>query len=72
MIKSIRYKYQIIRPLLKSENEYTVNQVQKMFNISRHMVYYWIERKYVNARKKPDNTFLIEITPDSKAPLREK
>jgi len=34
MIKSIRYKYQIIRPLLKSENEYTVNQVQKMFNIS--------------------------------------
>jgi len=36
------------------------------------MVYYWIERKYVNARKKPDNTFLIEITPDSKAPLREK
>jgi len=72
MIQWIRHKYQIERPLLKSDHEYTVAQVQKMFNISRHMVYYWIDRKYVKARKRSDNTFLVTITPSNKAKLHSK
>ncbi|HVB02736.1 MAG TPA: recombinase family protein [Chitinophagaceae bacterium] len=72
MITWIRYKHKIRIPLLKSENEFTVDQVKKMFNISVYMVYYWIDRKYVIARKKPDNTFLIKITPSEKVVLGEK
>jgi len=72
MIKWIRHKHKINIPPIKSENEFTVDQVRKMFNISRHMVYYWIERNYVKYRKKPDNTFLIEITPANKAALLKK
>jgi hypothetical protein len=69
MIAWIRYKYHIDKPLIKSDQEFTVTQVQQMFQISRHMVYYWINRKYVIARKKSDNRFLIEITPEHKQEL---
>jgi DNA invertase Pin-like site-specific DNA recombinase len=71
MIAWIRYKYHIDKPLIKSDQEFTVTQVQQMFHISRHMVYYWIKRKYVIARKKSDNRFLIEITPERQEELAQ-
>jgi DNA invertase Pin-like site-specific DNA recombinase len=71
MIQWIRYKHRIPCVPVKAENEYTVAQVQQMFHISRHMVYYWIERKYVTARKQTDNRFLITITPQCKKSLEQ-
>jgi DNA invertase Pin-like site-specific DNA recombinase len=72
MIQWIRFKYKINMPILKSEHEYTVKEVAGIFNISRHMVYYWINSKYVTARKTPGNKFLIQITPSNKTQLLEK
>lgn len=72
MIQWIRFKHKINMPLLKSEHEYTVKEVCAIFNISRHMVYYWIDKKYVTARKTPGNSFLIQITPSYKTQLLEK
>lgn len=72
MITWIRHKHKIERPQLKFANEYTVDQVEKLFNVSRHMVYYWIKNKQVPARKKPDNTFLVKITPAIEKSLRKK
>ena len=72
MIKWIRNKHKINMPVLKSPHEYTVREVCAIFNISNHMAYYWIENKFVIARKTPQNSFLIQITPLDKAQLVEK
>lgn len=72
MIQWIRFKYKMKIPVLKSDDEYSVNQVRTIFNVSRHMVYYWISNKYVTARKTPGNTFLIKITPEDKIQLQER
>jgi DNA invertase Pin-like site-specific DNA recombinase len=72
MIQWIRFKHKIKIPILKSDDEYTVNQVQNMFNISRHMVYYWINNECVSARKTPANKYLIKITPENKVQLLER
>ena len=71
MIEWIRHKYDIPRNPIKSDNEFTVKQVQQLFNVSRHMVYYWIENKHVCARKMSDNTFLITITPQLTKQLKQ-
>jgi DNA invertase Pin-like site-specific DNA recombinase len=72
MIQWIRFKHKMKMPVLKSDDECTVDEVQTMFNVSRHMVYYWINNKYVTARKTPANTFLIKITPKDKIQLLER
>lgn len=72
MIQWIRFKHKIKTPTLKSEDEYTVDEVQSIFNISRHMVYYWINCNYVPARKTPANKYLIKITPEDKTQIMEK
>jgi len=72
MIQWIRFRHNIKMPLLKSEDELTVNEVCAMFNISRHMIYYWIDKQYVSARKTPANSFLIKITPNDKTQLLER
>ncbi len=51
MIKWIRYKYGILAPVLKRPDELTVKQVMDKFAVSRHVVYYWIERKIIIARR---------------------
>lgn len=72
MIQWIRFKHKMKMPVLKSDDECTVDEVRTMFDVSRHMVYYWINNKYVTARKTPANTFLIKITPKDKIQLLEK
>lgn len=73
MINWIRYKYNIhLVPQVK-ENEYTVTQAMAKFNISRHMVYYWIEREYVESRKINNNSkILILINPDKEKELNSR
>jgi hypothetical protein len=70
MIEWIRYKHKIEKPLIRTELEFTVPEVMKMFNVSKHMVYYWVNRKYVQSRKTP-NCILIRITPDKQIELRQ-
>jgi len=72
MIQWIRFKYKIEIPNPKSDDEFTVGEVRAMFNVSRHMVYYWINNKYVTARKTPANIFLIKITHEDKTQLTER
>ncbi len=72
MIQWIRFRYKIKRPILKADDEFTVDQLRTLFNVSRHMVYYWIKNKYVTSRKTPANIFLIKITPEDKVLLIER
>tara|TARA_R110002020_G_scaffold87495_1_gene215672 strand:- start:166 stop:2232 length:2067 start_codon:yes stop_codon:yes gene_type:complete len=65
MIEWIRFKHKIDRPLIRAEYEFTVAETMKLFQVSKHMVYYWAEKKYVQSRKLR-NIILIEI-PATKA-----
>jgi DNA invertase Pin-like site-specific DNA recombinase len=51
IIAWIRYKHRIPRPTLKRPEELTVSEVAKKFAVSRHVVYYWIERKIITTRR---------------------
>lgn len=69
MVEWVRFKHDITRPTLKTADEYTVPETAEMLNISIHMVYYWIKKKEIVARKKTDNTLLVRITPICKERL---
>ncbi len=51
MIQWIRYRYQIPPATLARPEELTVQQVAKHFGVSPHVVYYWINRKVISARR---------------------
>ena len=51
MVKWIRYRYEIAATSFKRPDELTVQQLADRLGISTHMVYYWIERQVVQARK---------------------
>jgi excisionase family DNA binding protein len=50
MIKWVRYKHAIAAPLQDDDGTLTVGQLAERFGVSRHVVYYWIERGLVDAR----------------------
>ena len=47
----IRYKHSIPAPELKRPDELTVKQLAAKFDVSANVIYYWIDRKIVKARK---------------------
>jgi DNA invertase Pin-like site-specific DNA recombinase len=51
MIKWIRHRYQIPAPKLIRPEELTVQQVAERFGVSPNVVYYWIERGVIQARR---------------------
>ena len=73
MISWIKYKHKIPGPKLKQNNEFTVKEVAKKFDVSTYMVYYWIERKYVNARRiKQGYPYWISLNSKKEKELRER
>jgi len=53
-IRNIRCTHGIPSPELKRPEELTVKEVAQKFKVSSHVVYYWIERGYVAARRVKD------------------
>ena len=51
MIQWIRYRYQIPKARLARPEELTVQQVAERFGVSSHVVYYWIDRGVIQARR---------------------
>jgi len=51
MIKWIRHRYQIPAAKLIRPEELTVQQVAERFGVSPNVVYYWIERGVIQARR---------------------
>jgi transposase-like protein len=51
MIQWIRFRYEIAPPVLKKPEEMTVQQIARLFGVSDHVVYYWIQNAIVQARK---------------------
>jgi hypothetical protein len=72
-ISWIRYRHRIPRPQLKHPNELTVKEVAAKFEVSTHVVYYWIENGYLEARKiQKGYPFWITLTLSKEVELREK
>lgn len=51
MIKWIRYRYQIPAAKLIRSEELTVQQIAARFGVSSNVVYYWLERGVIQARR---------------------
>jgi excisionase family DNA binding protein len=51
IVKWIRYRYQIPLARLVRPEELTVQQVAERFRVSPNVVYYWIERGVIEARR---------------------
>jgi DNA invertase Pin-like site-specific DNA recombinase len=72
MIQWIRYKHKIPAPEFKRPHELSVNEVAQRFQVSLHVVYYWIEQKIVSARQlRKKGPYFIEIPPEEEEKLRE-
>lgn len=71
-IKWIRYKHKIPAPNLRQSGELTVNETMAKFGVSRHVVYYWINTKTVNARKPKEGApFYISLNESKESELRD-
>ena len=51
IVQWIRCRYRIPPPTLQKPEELTVHQVAKHFEVSEYVVYYWIQRSLLKARK---------------------
>lgn len=52
IISWFRYKYGIPSPELKRKGELSVKEVASRFNVSSHVVYYWIERGVIPSTRR--------------------
>jgi len=71
-IKWIRFKYNIPSYNLRKPGEYSINEVAHKFDVSHHVVRYWIEKGIIDARKAHNNRFWIFLSPEKEYELREK
>ena len=56
----------------KAEHELTVGEVAAVLGISTNVVYYWIERHHVEARRGPGGRLFIAFGPDVEAACRAR
>jgi DNA invertase Pin-like site-specific DNA recombinase len=59
-------------PTPATNDERTVGQVAAALGISTNVVYYWIERDHVNARRGPGGTWLVTFTADTETACRQR
>jgi hypothetical protein len=72
MIKWIRWRYQISPAVLKKTEESTVQQVAKQFGVNQSVVYYWIEKSMIQARRLNGGMpYWITLTAADKEKLRD-
>jgi len=71
MVKWMRYRYDIPTPSLQRSDELTVRQVANRLGVSSGVVYYWIERGHLPARRiESGSPYWITLTSEKEAELR--
>ena len=72
-VRNIRSVHRVPFPQLKRAEELTVKEVAAKFGVSTYVVYYWIERGYVKARRlKQGLPFWITIEAQDEEDLRRR
>lgn len=70
-VRWIRYKHRIEGPVLKRSTELTVHEVAQQFGVSRGVVYYWIDRGLIEARRLNEGSpYWITLSAEKKTMLR--
>jgi DNA invertase Pin-like site-specific DNA recombinase len=73
MIRWIRHKHCIAIPSWCNEGELSVDEVADRFNVSRHVVYYWIRRGCLPSRQPyPGGPYCLTVTPQKQKELAQK
>jgi excisionase family DNA binding protein len=71
MVKGMRYRYDIAMPSQKRVEELTVRQVADRLGVSSGVVYYWIGRGHLPARRlEPGFPYWITRTAEKQTPLQ--
>lgn len=71
IVRWIRYKHRIPAPVLKRPDERTVQEVAQHFGVSPNLVYYWLERGVIEARRrKPGAPWWITLKREQEHELR--
>lgn len=73
-VRWIRHKHAIPAANLKRADELTVQEVAEKFRVSSHVVYYWINRHHVHARKPTPQRgapWLITLDTETEQRLRQ-
>jgi DNA invertase Pin-like site-specific DNA recombinase len=72
-IRWIRWRYRVLVGQLKRPEELTVKQVAKRLGVSIHVVYYWLARGVLTARRLHANgTLWITLSAEKTRELRER
>jgi hypothetical protein len=72
MIRWIRHRYHVPQPSNRHPDELTVRQVCEKFGVSIHVVYYWIDRGIVSARRRTaGSAWLIDLNAAKEAELKQ-
>ena len=66
VVRWIRHRHHILAPVLKLPGELTVGQIAEKFAVSPNVVYYWIERNLLSARRPNGGPFTSLWDPDKK------
>jgi predicted DNA-binding transcriptional regulator AlpA len=73
-LRWIRFKHAIPVPTLKRAEELTAPEVAEHFGVSHHVVYYWIERHHIPARKLANPkgvAWFLTLDPETEQRLRQ-
>ena len=71
MVRWIRYKHRISAPDFQRPGERSVRQVADELGVSRSVVYYWIDRGVIAARRRNHGSpYWITFDDDTKEALR--
>jgi hypothetical protein len=72
IVRWIRWRYQISPLSLQRPEELTVQQVAKHFGVSAGVVYYWIERSLIQARRLNSGMpYWLTLNPSDEQKLRD-
>lgn len=72
MVQWIRFRYDIRAPNLKRPEELTVKEVAAHFAVSPGVVYYWLERGHLSARRLSAKApYWITLTPEKETQLHK-
>lgn len=72
MISWIRKAYDIQLKPPRNKNEYYTKEVMEKFNLSRNVICYWVEKKYLKSRRLPSGHRMILIDPETEAQIKKR
>ena len=71
-VRWVRYAYGVPSPPVLAPNELSVRNLAVRLGVSEGVVYYWIERNQLAARRGPGNRLCVPFSPEVEQACRER